>query len=391
MSRPSHQGPGRQPLPLDGVCVVEIGHSLAAPYAGNILAQLGARVIKVEARGKGDYARGWGPPFTGDAASMFHAVNNGKCSVTADFDDPASLGAVREFILREADVVMQNLKAGALVKHALDADSLTQAKPDLIYCNMGAFGRHGPLADRPGYDPLIQAFSGMMSILGHAGDEPSRVPVSINDMGTGMWAAIGILAALAQRARQPGGRPQVVDVSLFETALAWMTVPMTDRLAKGPQPKRNGSGSPNIAPYQVFRCADQQIMIAAGNDVLFARLCHAIGLPELVDDPRFASNGERVGHLPELLAALEPKIATMTADECLSRLSAQSIPCGPLNTIDQVLAHPQTAALDILRQTPRGDLTTIALPISFDGHRPPLAGNGPVLGEHDALLEPPSQ
>ncbi len=390
MNAASQQGVRRQALPLDGVCVVEIGHSLAAPFAGNILAQLGARVVKVEARGKGDYARGWGPPFTGDAASMFHAVNNGKASVTADFDDPASLGAVREFILREADVVMQNLKAGALVKHALDAQSLTAAKPDLIYCNMGAFGRHGPLADRPGYDPLIQAFSGMMSILGHAGDEPSRVPVSINDMGTGMWAAIGILAALTQRARQPGGLPHVVDVSLFETALAWMTVPLTDRLSEGPPPQRNGSGSPNIAPYQVFRCADQQIMIAAGNDVLFGRLCREIGLPELVDDPRFATNGGRVSNLPALLALIEPTIAAMTAEECLARLSAQSIPCGPLNTVDQVLAHPQTAALEMLRATPRGDLTTVALPISFDGQRPPLAGNGPSLGEHDDLLTPPS-
>lgn len=218
-------------LPLQDLCVIEIGHSLAAPYAGSILAQLGARVIKIESRGKGDYARGWGPPFIDGVSALFHAVNNGKASIAADFDDEACLHAVRELVLRDADIVLQNLKAGALQRHGLDAASLLAKKPTLLYCNLGAFGRTGPMASDPGYDPLVQAFSGIMSILGHDGDEPSRVPVSLNDMGTGMWAVIGILAALAQRARFGGNQPQVVDVSLFETALAWMTVPLSDRLA----------------------------------------------------------------------------------------------------------------------------------------------------------------
>lgn len=380
---------GRPSLPLDGVCVIEIGHSLAAPYAGNILAQLGARVIKIESPGRGDAARGWGPPFTGASATMFHAVNNGKQSVQVDFDDAEVLARLRAFILAEADVVIQNLKAGALSKFRLDAETLTAEKPELIYCNLGAFGRQGPMASRPGYDPLVQAFSGMMSILGHEGDQPSRVPVSINDIGTGMWAAIGILAALTQRARQPGGKPRIVDVSLFETAVAWMAVPLTDRLGGGPAPGRSGSGSPNIAPYQVFRCADGQVMIAAGNDSLFVRLCAQLGLGELPSDPRFSTNGARVANLPALLAILEPVIASLSCDECLSRLAEQSIPCGPMQTVDQLLAHPQLAAVGMLQATPRGDVTTVALPISFDGVRPPLAGNGPGLGEHNALLKDP--
>ena len=380
----------RSNLPLSGLCVVEIGHSLAAPYAGNILAQLGARVVKIEQPGRGDYARGWGPPFTGDSATMFHAVNNGKQSIQVDFDDPLMLERLRAFIRSHADVVMQNLKTGALTKYGLDAETLTALKPELIYCNLGAFGRHGPLASRPGYDPLIQAFSGMMSILGHDGDEPSRVPVSINDIGTGMWAAIGILAALAQRARQPGGSPRIVDVSLFETAMAWMTVPLTDRNAGGPPPRRNGSGSPNIAPYQVFRCADGQVMIAAGNDALFVKLCSVLGLQHLPADPRFSTNGGRVENLDGLLQVLEPALAALSVDDCLSRLSAVSIPCGPMQTVDQVLAHPQLAAVGMLQPTPRGDVSTMALPISFDGRRPPLAGNGPALGEHNALLADPT-
>lgn len=383
----SDRAQARAGLPLAGVCVLEIGHSLAAPYAGNILAQLGARVVKVEQPGRGDYARGWGPPFTGDSATLFHAVNNGKESIQVDFDHPETLARLKRFVHQHVDVVLQNLKAGALVKHGLDAESLTADKPELIYCNLGAFGRHGPLASRPGYDPLIQAFSGMMSILGHDGDEPSRVPVSINDIGTGMWAVIGILAALAQRLRQPEGRPRVVDVSLFETSMAWMTVPLTDRNAGGPAPQRNGSGSPNIAPYQVFRCADGQVMIAAGNDSLFVKLCAVLGLEHLPADPRYASNGARVENLASLLAVLEPAIAALTTEQCLGRLSAVSIPCGPMQTVDQVLAHPQLAAVGMLQPTPRGDVATMALPISFDGRRPPLAGNGPALGEHNALLD----
>lgn len=373
-------------LPLQDLCVIEIGHSLAAPYAGSILAQLGARVIKIESRGEGDYARGWGPPFIDGVSALFHAVNNGKASIAADFDDEACLHAVRELVLRDADIVLQNLKAGALQRHGLDAASLLAKKPTLLYCNLGAFGRTGPMASDPGYDPLVQAFSGIMSILGHDGDEPSRVPVSLNDMGTGMWAVIGILAALAQRARFGGNQPQVVDVSLFETALAWMTVPLSDRLADGPQPQRNGSGSPNIAPYQVFRCADAQVMIAAGNDVLFGRLCKVFGLPALAADPRFATNGARVTNRALLVSLLAPPIAEMSAEKCLRLLAAESIPCGPLNTVDQVLSHPQTAAVDILRPTPDGRATTVALPVSFDGERPPIAGDTPALGADDALL-----
>jgi crotonobetainyl-CoA:carnitine CoA-transferase CaiB-like acyl-CoA transferase len=373
-------------LPLQGLCVVEIGHSLAAPYAGNILAQLGARVIKIESAGKGDYARGWGPPFIEGASALFHAVNNGKASIAADFDDAHCLSAVRELIVRDADIVLQNLKAGALQRHRLDAASLLADKPQLIFCNLGAFGRQGPMAAAPGYDPLVQAFSGIMSIIGHDGDEPSRVPVSLNDMGTGMWAVIGILAALAQRQRFGGHEPQVVDVSLFETALAWMTVPLSDRLADGPQPQRNGSGSPNIAPYQVFRCADREVLIAAGNDVLFARLCKVLGLDALAQDPRFATNGARVTNRALLVSLLAPPIAAMNYEDCLNRLAAESIPCGPLNSVDQVLAHPQTAAVDMLRLTPDGKVRTVALPVSFDGVRPALAGNAPSLGEHDRLL-----
>ena len=377
-----------QPLPLTDICVIEIGHSIAAPYAGQIFSQLGARVIKIESSTTGDYARGWGPPFIEGAAALFHAMNNGKQSIRADFSDQVCLARVRAFILEHADVVIQNLKPGNLESYGLGAQALTAEQPSLIYCNLGAFGANGPLSDKPGYDPLAQAYSGMMSILGHEGDAMSRVPLSLNDMGTGMWTVIGVLSALRTRDADPLRRGQIVDVSLYETALAWMMVPLSDVLAGAALPKRNGSSSPNIVPYQVFDCADRAILVAAGNDTLYARLCHAMELPTLAQDPRFIANGGRVENRVVLIELLQARFKELPAQTWLAKLEAVSIPCGPIQTVDRVIANAQTQALDILRTTPDGKATTVALPLSFNGQRPPLAGNTPALGEHDYLLHP---
>lgn len=373
-------------LPLEDICVVEIGHSLAAPYAGIILAHLGARVVKIENAAQGDYARGWGPPFIDGASALFHAMNHGKESISADFGDPACARSIRDFIVENADVVLQNLRPGNLDRYGLGAQDLTELCPSLVYCNLGAFGATGPLRNKPGYDPLVQAYSGMMSIVGHADDAPSRVPVSINDMGTGMWAVIGVLAALRDKGRDDPERGRIVDVSLYETALAWMTVPLSDCLAGGPEPTRIGSGSPNIVPYQVFDCTDGAILVAAGNDTLYRRLCNVMDLPSLADDPRFSTNGNRVLNRKVLIPLLEARFAQKPAGDWLNALEAGSIPCGPLQTVDRVVTNEQTASLDILRRTPDGRTTTVALPVSFDGRRPPLPGNTPGLGEHNHLL-----
>lgn len=369
--------------------MVEIGHSLAAPYAGIIFAHLGARVVKIENAAQGDYARGWGPPFIDGASALFHAMNHGKESISADFSDPACTRLIREFIVASADVVLQNLKPGNLDRYGLGAKDMTELCPSLVYCNLGAFGATGPLRSKPGYDPLVQAYSGMMSIVGHADDAPSRVPVSINDMGTGMWAVIGVLAALRDKDRGDPERGQIVDVSLYETALAWMTVPLSDCLAGGPEPARIGSGSPNIVPYQVFDCADGAILVAAGNDTLYRRLCNVMDLPSLADDHRFATNGDRVLNRKALIPLLEARFAQTPASDWLRVLEAESIPCGPLQTVDCVVKDEQTMSLDILRETPDGRTKTVALPVSFDGRRPPLPGNTPALGEHNHLLTIP--
>jgi len=373
-----------KPLPLEGVCVVEIGHSLAAPYAGMILGSLGATVIKIESADGGDYARDWGPPFIDGAAALFHAVNHGKSSIAMSLSNPDEADALRALIRTRADVVLQNLKAGGTEKYGLGADEMLRMKPSLVYCNLGAFGTSGPLRDKPGYDPLVQALSGLMSFLGQPGEPPSRIPVSVNDMGTGLWAAIGVLAALFRR--QHTGEGEVVSVSLYETAISWAGIQIADYLASGVLPGRWGSGTAAIVPHQAFECADGTIMVAAGNDRLFRRLCDVLAVPALAADARFATNGARVQNRVELIDLLHAEFRKAGSAHWLAALDVAGIPSGPLQTIDQVVAHEQTKALDLLRTTDDGAATVVGVPISFGGARPAHVGRTPRLGEHNHLL-----
>jgi len=370
--------------PLSGLCVIEIGHSIAAPYAGMILGELGAEVIKVENPQGGDAARGWGPPFAEGAATCFHAVNRGKRGITVDLADPRAAGRLRELIRARADVVIHNLKYGALDKYGLSGAALVAEKPSLIYCNLGAFGASGPLRERPGYDPLMQAYSGLMSLLGEDGRPPVRVTVSIIDIATGMWAVIAILAALQERAKS--GRGGIIDTSLYETALAWMTIPLAAYLADGRIPARCGSGVEMIVPYQAFAAADGYIMVAAGNDNLFRRLTAAIGRPHLADDPRFRTNRDRVVHRDVLVPILADIFAGEPIAVWTARLDAAGIPNGPIHTVDQVVADAQTRALGIIQQWPGSALSLVGLPLSFDGVRPPLTKLAPKLGEDNRAI-----
>jgi crotonobetainyl-CoA:carnitine CoA-transferase CaiB-like acyl-CoA transferase len=376
--------PAARPLPLAGVCVIEIGHSLAAPYAGMILGSLGADVIKIESAEGGDYARDWGPPFIDGAAALFHAVNHGKSSIAMSLSNPDEAAALRELIVRRADVVLQNLKAGGTEKYGLGGEQMLALKPSLVYCNLGAFGTSGPWRDKPGYDPLAQALAGLMSFLGGPGEPLSRIPVSVNDMGTGLWAALGVLAALFRRAATGAG--EIVSVSLYETALSWAGMQIADYLASGVLPGRWGSGTAAIVPHQAFACADGTLMVAAGNDRLFRRLTGVLGVPALADEPRFATNGARVEHRDALIALLQRAFGKERVAHWLDALDAAGIPCGPIQTVDQVVAHEQTKALDILRTTDDGAVRFVGLPVSFGGVRPARNGRTPKLGEHNHLL-----
>ena len=376
------------PAPLAGYTVIELGHSVAAPFAGQILADLGAEVIKIE-KPAGDDARHWGPPFLDGAAATFQGINRGKRSLALDLRDPASLAHLQGLIETRADVVLQNMRPGQVEQLGLDAARLRARQPRLVYCNLGAFGSVGPLAERPGYDPLMQAFGGIMSVVGEPGGAPVRVGPSIVDMGSGMWAALGIVSLLMRR--QTTGEGGVVDVSLFETAACWMTMYSTQYLAGGAMPGKNGSGQAGIAPYRAYRTLDGDLVVAAGNDKLFRALCGAVGYPEWTDDPRFISNALRVTHSPALYALLEACFATRTNGAWTDLLDAAGVPCAPVQNVAQMLSHPQTQALGLMQEVAGSSVPLMGLPLRLDGERPHPRGPSPRLGEmNDASMPLPT-
>jgi crotonobetainyl-CoA:carnitine CoA-transferase CaiB-like acyl-CoA transferase len=373
--------------PLSGTTVVEFCHSVAGPYAASILADLGADVIKVESPGTGDYARDWGPPFSHGTSTLFHVLNHNKRGLALDLRDRVTVERLKAFILERADVVIQNMRPGAIDKLGLGAASLRAAKPALIYCDLGAYGRTGPLRERPGYDPLMQAHGGIMSVTGVDGGEPVRVGVSIVDQGAGMWAAMGILAALNRR--HVTGAGCHVTTSLFETALGWMAPHIGGYLSGGAMRRPLGSGVTEIVPHQAFPTADGYIMVAAGNDNLFAALGGAIERADLVRDARFATNSKRVENRRTLVPILEDIFRTKPSSDWLARLDAAGVPAAPIENVAQVVASAQTAALGMLQQDPTLELTLTGLPLEFDGERPRYRTTAPGLGEHnDILFEP---
>ncbi len=357
-------------LPLEGVRVVDVTSSLAGPYCTEILAALGASVVKVEHPERGDEARAWGPPFWEGASVMFYATNMSKRSLALDFKRGHD---VLLRLVENADVFLQSLRPGTAKRLGFGAEQLRARNPGLVYCDIGAFGRAGPLRDHPGYDPLLQAFGGIMSVTGE-GDRPGvRVGTSVVDQGTGMWAALGIVAALYAG----GGR--TVDVSLFETAVALLPYQVTAFLGTGVVPGRYGTAFPLIAPYQVFHAGDGDVMIAAANDGLFQRLCKAIGLPELASERRFATNPDRLEHREELAGLIQASLADKTVADVLARLAEAGVPAAPVNDVGAVAEHEQTAALGLIQDSPE---PTVAFPLSFDGERVSHRTPPPRLGEH---------
>lgn len=373
--------------PLAGFTVVEIGHSVAAPYTGFILASLGAELIKIENPDGGDAARGWGPPFHAGSAPHFTAFNRDKQSAMVDLRDPVQRDALRNFILDKADAVICNMRAGAAEALGLGPLALREANPSLVYCEIGAFGHVGPMADKPGYDPLMQAYGGMMSITGESVDRPPiRVGVSIVDMGSGMWGAIGIMGALIERRRSGVGC--VVRTSLFETALAWTATPICRQLMSGQPQLPQGSGAAGIVPYQAFRTQDGWLVIGAGNDGLFVKLAAAMQRPDLAVDERFRTNRNRVTHKALLLPQIETFASGFTSKELGALLDKAGVPNAPVQTIEQVVADPQTLALGILQAGPEGAFTTVGLPLTYDGERPPYRRAAPQLGEQTGAWLP---
>jgi crotonobetainyl-CoA:carnitine CoA-transferase CaiB-like acyl-CoA transferase len=367
-------------LPLRGFTVVELGHSVAAPFAGEILGDLGADVIKVEKREGGDDARKWAPPFWHGMGATFQSLNRNKRSVVVDLRDPEQNARLKQFIHEKVDVVLQNLRPGLVAELGLDGPTLRREKPELIYCTIGAFGAAGPFKNRPGYDPLMQAFAGLMSVTGEQGRPPVRVGVSIIDMAAGMWSVIGILSALVRRGASREGA--IIDTSLYETALAWMGHHSANYQASGEIPHREGSGTAHIVPYRAYATKNGFIVIAAGNDKLFGALAKVLGHPEWSDDPRFRTNPDRVEHKQVLYGLIEKLVAERTTEELGAALDPVRVPNAPIQSVDQVLDHEQTKALGILLDSPDGKIRLIGSPLSIDGARLPFRRSTPELGAH---------
>lgn len=378
--------------PLEGLRILELARILAGPWAGQLLADLGAEVIKVERPGKGDDTRGWGPPFImgekGEnlSAAYFHAANRGKRSVTLDMskeDDKAKICA----LAAQSDVVIENFKVGGLKKYGLDYESLKAVNPRLIYCSITGFGQTGPYAPRAGYDFLVQGMGGAMSLTGEVDGEPMKAGVAIADLFAGLYASNAILAAL--RRRDLTGQGAFIDLSLLDSQVATLGHHAMNYLASGAPSPRFGNGHPNIVPYQVFPAADGHLIIAVGNDTQFARLCEVLDVPELAENEAYRTNEGRVRGREQLCAALSELTERWTREELLSELERQGIPAGPINAVPEVFADPQVVARGIRQDLPAGNtkVPTVGSPIVIDGKRIVAETASPRLGaDNDAIL-----
>jgi crotonobetainyl-CoA:carnitine CoA-transferase CaiB-like acyl-CoA transferase len=383
--------------PLHGIRVLELARILAGPWIGQLMADLGADVVKVEAP-EGDDTRGWGPPFVeaadGEAlsAAYFHSCNRGKRSIIADFREPEGRALVMR-LASHADVVVENFKVGGLVKYGLDAASLRAAFPRLICCSITGFGQDGPYAERAGYDFLIQGMAGPMSITGEPGRQPTKAGYATADIFTGLYASVGILSALRQRDQT--GIGATLDLALMDTQIAVMGNQAMNYLVSGKAPGRLGNAHPNIVPYEVFEVADGHVIIASGNDGQYRKLCEALGQPGLGTDARYATNKDRISARAELVPVLSGLTRTFAKADLLARLEVAGVPAGPINGMDEVFADPQVVARGIRRDLAApaardGRIPTVASPIVMDGVRQVSARPSPRLGEHnlDVLQDP---
>jgi crotonobetainyl-CoA:carnitine CoA-transferase CaiB-like acyl-CoA transferase len=382
-------------LPLVGVRVLELARILAGPWAGQLLADLGAEVIKVERPGTGDDTRAWGPPFVEGAdgaplaAAYFHSTNRGKRSVEADFESVEGQALVRA-LATEADVLIENFKLGGLAQYGLDYESLRAINPRLIYCSITGFGQTGPYASRAGYDFLIQAMGGIMHLTGEPQGEPQKIGVAFADIFTGLYSVVAIQAALIERERS--GEGQYIDSCLLDSQVGVLANQALNYLVSGTSPKRMGNAHPNLVPYQVFPVADGHVVIATGNDAQFRRLCKAIGIAEVADDPLYANNSGRVAHRDRLVAALSDATQRLSRADILAGLEAVGVPAGPIQDLDDVFTDPQVIErgmrIDIPESAAKGgSIPGVRTPIVFS--RTPLAYNmpSPQLGADNEAVK----
>ena len=367
-------------LPLEGVRVIEVGQALAGPLAGVILADMGADVIKIEKPDGGDDARIWGPPFgpDGKTSLYFYSQNRNKRSVVLDLKLTEDVDKLHK-LCETADILIQNLRPGVVDEVGIGPETMLARHPRLIYCSIWAFGYQGPLRMKPAFDPLLQAYGGMMSVTGRPEDPPTFCGASINDKATGMFCTIGALAAL--RLRDKTGKGCLVDTSLFDSAVHWVEGQVNGYIANGTVSQRHGTGSPVIVPYQTFDTADHPICLAPGNDRLWARCARVLGHDEWATDPKFAKSAQRVANKAELLPMIAAALKAKPRAEWLEAMEKAGVPCAAVNDIGELARTEQMEASKLIQQLPGGP-KVVGLPIAFDHVRPHSARSAPTLGEH---------
>jgi len=375
--------------PLAGFRVLDLSRILAGPWASQMLADLGAEVIKIERPGQGDDTRGWGPPYMPDEsgnatseAAYFHGANRGKLSVCIDISSKQGQQLIRQ-LAEQCDVLIENFKVGGLQKYGLDYASLKAINPTLIYCSITGFGQTGPYRERAGYDFMIQAMGGLMSVTGEREGEPMKVGVALSDVMTGLYAANAIQAALIHRLR--GGEGQYIDLALLDVQVATLANQAMNYLASGNNPQRLGNAHPNIVPYQAFQTADGYLILAIGNDAQFARFCDLAGRPELAIDERFETNSQRVKHRDSLIPDLVEIMLTQGTGTWLEKLNEKGIPCGPIADIDQVFGNPQVQHRGMqleLDHPTAGKVPSVANPIRLSESAVSYDKAPPLLGQH---------
>ncbi|MGN6571720.1 MAG: CaiB/BaiF CoA transferase family protein [Pseudolabrys sp.] len=384
------------PKPLAGLRVLELARILAGPWAGQMLADLGADVIKVERKGAGDDTRGWGPPFVEGVdgkpigSAYFHSANRGKRSIELDFESEEGRRLVRK-LAAKSDILIENFKVGGLAKFGLDYKSLKDECPRLIYCSVTGFGQDGPYAKRAGYDLMAQGMAGVMDLTGMPDGEPTRIGIPMSDIFTGCYSVIGILAALQERHRT--GKGAYVDTALVDSTVGVLSNQALNYLVSGKVPKRIGNAHANIVPYQVFPTADGYAIVATGNDTQYVKFCNVLGAADLAQNPEYGNNVGRLKHREEIIAKLSALTSKMKRDDLLAKLEAQGVPAGPINAVDQVFEDPQVIHRGMKLDLPskaakKGSIPGVRTPIVIDGWRAASENPAPLLGQHtDEILK----
>ncbi len=367
---------------LEGIKVLDLSRALAGPYCTMMLADMGAEVIKLEMPGRGDDSRSWGPPFVEGESAYFMSINRNKKSITLNMKSDKSTEIVHKLI-KQSDVLVENFRPGAMERLGLGYEQVKAMNPRIIYCSISGFGQDGPYRMLPGFDQVLQGMGGLMSITGEAGGPPIKVGVAIADISGGMFAANGVLVALYNREKT--GKGQMVDVSLLDSQVAWLTYRAGAYFASGEIPQPMGSGHPVIVPYQAFKAKDVFVNIAVGNDQLWERFCKAVGLEKVMNDPKFATNAKRVENREEIVKIIGDLIVTKNGEEWLKILTDAGIPCGPIYTVDKIFADPQVLHREMMKELDHpkaGKIKVTGIPVKLSETPGEVKTTPPVLGQH---------